>query len=188
MPARPVEKQAARRKKNEGPDKNLYIHCMNLVNELEELALATRLKRLSERLSQDVSQIYKESELDFEAKWYLVLELLSREKVMAVTEISAALQLSHAAVVQFAEQMLGKELIKAAVDSKDGRRRLLSLTPAGKQMHKKIGPVLKVIKEENRKWLSTASADLLQVLTELEKSLDERSMYKRIKITLLENS
>lgn len=161
---------------------------MNLVNELEELALATRLKRLSERLSQDVSLIYKESDLDFEAKWFLILELLSREKVMAVTEISAALQLSHPAVVQFADQMLENGFIKTTTDSKDARRRLISLTPVGKQMHKKIGPILKVIKEENRKWLATASADLLQVLTELEKSLDERSMYKRIKISLVENA
>jgi hypothetical protein len=58
-------------------------------------SLATRLKRLSERLSQDVSLIYKESNLNFEAKGYLVLELLSREKVMAITEISTALQLSQ---------------------------------------------------------------------------------------------
>lgn len=179
---------AALKTKSAGQDKNLYIYCMNLVTELEELALATRLKRLAERLSQDVSQIYKESDLDFEAKWYLILELLSREKVMAVTEISSSLQLSHAAVVQFTEQMHTHGLIKTAPDSKDARRRLISLTLAGKQMHKKIGPVLQVIKEENRKWLAEASADLLQLLSELEKSLDERSMYKRIKVSLVEQS
>lgn len=161
---------------------------MSLINELEELALATRLKRLGERLSQDVSKIYKESSLDFEAKWYLVLELLSREKVMGITEISESLQISHPAVVQFVDQLLANGLIKTAVDGKDARRRLISLTPAGKQMHKRIGPILTVIKEENRKWLAEASADLLQILSELEKSLDERSMFKRIKIGLLEKS
>ena len=46
---------------------------MDLVNELAELAIATRLKRLSERLSIDVSKIYKESEVDFEARWFLIL-------------------------------------------------------------------------------------------------------------------
>lgn len=160
---------------------------MNLINELKELGLATRLKRLSERLSQDVSQIYKEANLDMEAKWFLMLELLTREKVMAVTEISAALQLSHAAVVQFADQMQENNLIKTTPDSKDGRKRLISLTSTGKQTYKKLGPVLAVIREENKKWLAEASADLLQVLSELEKSLDDRSMYKRIKINLLEN-
>ena len=161
---------------------------MNLVTELEELALATRLKRLAERLSQDVSRVYKESGLDFEARWYLVLELLSRQKAMSITEVSESLQLSHPAVVQFTDQLLTRGLIKAAADEKDARRRIISLTPAGKQMHKQIGPILDVIREENRKWLATASANLLQLLSELEKSLDERSMFKRIKIALLEKS
>lgn len=161
---------------------------MSLVNELEELALATRLKRLGERLSQDVSRVYKESELDFEAKWFLILELLSRKKTVSITDAAESLQISHPAVVQVVEQMLGNGLIRASVDSKDARKRLISLTVAGKHMHKKIGPILEVIKEENRKWLAAASFDLLQLLAELERSLDERSMFKRIKIALLERS
>ncbi|MBO9152110.1 MarR family winged helix-turn-helix transcriptional regulator [Chitinophaga sp. GCM10012297] len=161
---------------------------MSIVNQLEELALATRLKRLADRLSADVSRVYKESELDFEAKWFLILELLSREKVLGITEISDSLGISHPAVVQLADQMLGQGLIKASVDEKDARRRLISLTPAGKQMHKKIGPMLEIIREENRKWLASAEHNLLAVLSELETSLDEKSMYKRIKMALLDRT
>ncbi|WP_212004854.1 MarR family winged helix-turn-helix transcriptional regulator [Chitinophaga sp. HK235] len=161
---------------------------MNLVNELEELALATRLKRLSDRLSQDVSRIYKEAGLAFEARWYLILELLVRQKQLGITEISESLQLTHPAVVQFVEQMLAHGLIKTTTDSKDARRRLISLTAAGKQTYKKLGPVLTVIREENKKWLEEASANMLQVLNELELALDQKSMYKRIKISLLEQS
>jgi DNA-binding MarR family transcriptional regulator len=176
------------KRKKAGQDNNKQIYRMRLITELEELALATRLKRLSERLSHDVSRIYKESNLDFEAKWYLVLELLSREKKMGITEISDSLEISHPAVVQFVDQLLANGLIKATLDDKDARRRLISLTPAGKQMHKQIGPILAVIKEENRKWLAEASANLLNVLNELEKSLDERSMFKRIKVRLIEQA
>ncbi|WP_343745973.1 MarR family transcriptional regulator [Chitinophaga sp.] len=161
---------------------------MNLVNELEELALATRLKRLSERLSQDISRIYKESGLDFEARWFLILELLVRQKQLSVTEISEALQLTHPAVVQFVDQLLAQGLIKTTADSRDKRRRLISLSAAGKQMHRKISPLLNVIREENRKWLEQASASLLTVMGELERALDEKSMYKRVKISLLEQS
>ncbi|MGN7824989.1 MarR family winged helix-turn-helix transcriptional regulator [Chitinophaga sp. 22536] len=161
---------------------------MNLVNELEELALATRLKRLSERLSQDISRIYKESGLDFEARWFLILELLVRQKQLSVTEISEALQLTHPAVVQFVDQLMAQGLIKTSADSRDKRRRLISLSAAGKQMHRKISPLLDAIREENRKWLEQASASLLTVMGELERALDEKSMYKRVKISLLERS
>ncbi|HYK77572.1 MAG TPA: MarR family transcriptional regulator [Daejeonella sp.] len=157
---------------------------MNLVQELAELALATRLKRLSERLSQDISKIYKELNVDFEAKWYLILELLKREKVLGITEISDSLQLSHPAVVQFVDQLLKRQLIIAFTDKKDARRRLVSLSPEGKKLLQQIDPVLKVIKEENRLWIDQASHDILLIITELEKALDERSMYQRVKAGL----
>jgi DNA-binding MarR family transcriptional regulator len=160
---------------------------MNLVNDLAELALATRLKRLSERLSQDVSKIYKESEADFEAKWYLVLELLSRQKLLGITEISELLQLSHPAVVQFVDQLLKRNLVKVSTDKNDARRRLVALSGAGKKLLQQIEPVLNVIKEENRLWINEASYDILKLLTELEQALDERSMYQRIKMNLLQH-
>jgi len=158
---------------------------MDLVNELGELALATRLKRLSERLSHDVSKIYHESEVDFEAKYYLILELLNREKLLGITEISESLQLSHPAVVQFVDQLLQRKLIKVSTDKNDARRRLVSLSPGGKKLLQQIAPVLKVIKEENRRWINEAHCDILQILTELEKALDEKGMYQRVKIRLL---
>src|SRR6476661_5941138 len=114
---------------------------MDLINELAELALATRLKRLSERLSQDVSKIYKEFDINFESKWYLTLELLRKEKTLSIVEISEALRLSHPAVVQFVEQMLKRKLIIASKDKNDGRKRLISLAPAGKDLLIRIEPI-----------------------------------------------
>lgn len=161
---------------------------MNLINDLGELAVATRLKRLSERLSQDVSKIYKESEVDFEAKWYLILELLNREKKLAITEISDSLELSHAAVVQFVDQLLERKLIKTGPDKKDARKRMISLSPGGKRVLLELEPILKVIKNENRKWLNEADGDILNILTQLEEALDKKSMYQRVKICLLEQT
>ena len=164
----------------------IYFAGMDLVNELGELALATRLKRLSERLSQDVSKIYSESDVDFEAKYYLILELLHRQKLLGITEISESLQLSHPAVVQFVDQLLNRKLIKVSQDKKDARRRLVSLSTGGKKLLQQIAPVLKVIKEENRKWINEASYDVLEILSELENALDKKSMYQRVKISLLQ--
>ena len=159
---------------------------MDLINNLAELALATRLKRLSERLSGDVNKIYKESDVDFESKWYLVLELLNREKTMAITDIANSLKLSHPAIVQFANQLIKKKLLKASSDKKDGRKRMVSLTINGKRILEKISPILESIKEENKKWVDSGSANLLQILNELELALDEQSMYQRVKTNILQ--
>lgn len=158
---------------------------MDLVNELGELALATRLKRLSERLSADVSKIYKESEVDFEARWFLILSLLEREKLMAITEIADSLQLSHPAIVQLVQELIQKNLIKASVDKQDGRRRMVSLTANGKKTLTQIQPILTSIREENKKWVDQASANMLTILTELEAALDHQTMYQRVKLNIL---
>ncbi len=159
---------------------------MNLINDLGELAIATRLKRLSERLSQDVSKIYKESDVDFEAKWYLILELLNRGKMLAITEISDSLELSHPAVVQFVDQLADRKLIKTSADKKDARKRMISLSPGGKKLLAQLQPILDVIKDENRKWISEAEGNILTILDQLECALDKKSMYQRIKMSLLE--
>ena len=160
---------------------------MDLVNELGELAIATRLKRLSERLSIDVSKIYKESEVDFEARWFLILSLLERKKIMAITEMAESLKLSHPAIVQLVQELLQKKLIKATADKQDGRKRMVSLTAAGKKTLAQIEPILASIKEENKKWLAQANENLLTVLTELEAALDHQNMYQRIKLNLLQH-
>ena len=48
--------------------KDTYIERMETINELAELAFASRLKRLSERLMKDVSCLYHKLEVDFEAR------------------------------------------------------------------------------------------------------------------------
>lgn len=158
---------------------------MDLVNELAELALATRLKRLSERLSNDVSKIYKESDVDFEARWFLILTLLAKEQLISITEIADSLQLSHPAIIQLVQELTQKKLVKATADKNDGRKRMVSLTLTGKKTLQQIEPVLTSIREENKKWMEEASADILKVLTELEQALDEQNMYQRVKLNLL---
>ncbi len=159
---------------------------MDLVHELAEIALATRLKRLSDRLSTDVSKIYKESDVDFEARWFLILRVLQKEKLMAITEIADSLQLSHPAIIQLVQELTQKKLIKATLDSKDGRKRMVSLTLTGKKTLAKIEPILSSIKEENKKWIEGSSANILKILAELEQALNEQSMYNRIKLNMLQ--
>lgn len=157
---------------------------MDLISELGALAVATRLKRLSERLAGDVNKIYKELDLNFESKWFLVLELLSRRKTLSIVDIADELKLTHPAIVQFADQMLKAKLIIAQKDIKDGRKRMVSLSPQGVKLLKQLSPVLAVIKKENEIWLNEADHHLLDTMSQLEAKLDAMSMYERVKRSL----
>ncbi|WP_295772070.1 MarR family transcriptional regulator [uncultured Mucilaginibacter sp.] len=157
---------------------------MDLISELAELALATRLKRLSDRLAHDVNKIYKELNLNFESKWFLVLELLNRRKTLSIVDIAEELKLTHPAIVQFVDQMLSAKLINAHKDKTDGRKRLVSLSANGKKLLRELAPVLDAIKIENENWLTQADNNLLVTIAQLEKALEEKNMYERIKTRL----
>jgi DNA-binding MarR family transcriptional regulator len=154
---------------------------MDLITELGELAIATRLKRLSDRLANDVNKVYKELNLNFESKWYLVLELLNRRSMLSIVDVADELKLTHPAIVQYVDQMLAAKLIIAHKDITDGRKRLVSLAPEGKKLLEDLGPILSILKEEVSSWLNEADCNLLANLTQLEKLLEERSLYQRLK-------
>ena len=86
---------------------------MDLISQLGELALASRLKRLSDRLMREVSRVYKEQALDFEARLFPVLFYLRSEGPSNITTIAKGLNLTHPAVTQVAHAMSRRKLIRS---------------------------------------------------------------------------
>jgi N-acetylglutamate synthase-like GNAT family acetyltransferase/DNA-binding MarR family transcriptional regulator len=154
---------------------------MDFIADLRELALATRLKRLSEELMKDVSQVYSDLGIDFRANWFPILYALGRKTPMAVTELAKMLGLSHPAINQIATQLLTRGLIRQGKDQSDERKRLLYLSPGGRQLIRELEPVWKDIRLANRALLKEAGVDLLRDLARLEAALDEDPMVNRVK-------
>ena len=153
----------------------------DLIKELQELALGTRLKRLSDTLMGDVGKIYKEQQLDFEPRWFTMLYLLSKEKSLSIIAIADNLKLSHPAVVQFADQMQKHKLVHAKKDKKDARKRMLELSPKGKEIFEKLQPILLQVEKSTHEWVQSTGIDVLFAIDKLEKQLEKKSMYDRVK-------
>ncbi len=153
---------------------------MDFIADLEELALATRLKRLSERLMKDVSKVYSTLGVDFKANWFSTLYALGKTSPMTVTGLAKLLGLSHPAVNQIAAQLLARGFITQGRDRKDERRRLLRLSPKGRRLMKRLQPVWDEIRLANRVLLREAGVDLLGDLARVEAALDEKSMLNRV--------
>ena len=153
----------------------------DLVTKLAELALATRLKRLGERLQHDVSQIYAELDLDFEAHWFVVIQALGEQSPRAVTELARDAGLSHQAVGQIVRTMIKRGLVYQKSDRQDERRRLLFLTAAGRQLIDRLQPIWQEIRAANIELLDEVDSQLLPDLVRLETALDSRSMAERVR-------
>ena len=154
----------------------------DLVQTLGPLALASRLKRLAERLQRDVSRYYKSRKLDFEARWFPVLYALKDRNSMSVTDLARALGLTHPAINQIAGDMSRHGLIESLHDSRDERRRLLHLTPKAQRLLQVIGPIWDDIRTANADLIAETGHDLLAAIDRVEHRLNEMDMYRRLEI------
>lgn len=152
----------------------------NIIEELGSLALATRLKNLSERLAKDVAQIYKESSFDFEPRWFTLFHALKNGEEMAVTELATMLNQTHPAVNQVANKLVKEGLAEERKDEVDQRKRLIKLSEKGHALATKMEPVWKKVRVANDQLLAE-STDLLAALAKVEAALDEKSIYDRVK-------
>lgn len=158
----------------------------DFINELGYLALATRLKRVSDVMIHSGRQMYKSLDLDVEPNWYLIFKLLIKYERLSVTEIAAKLHFSHPSIVTIANKMEKSGYIQSELDSIDSRKRQFTLTEKAIQ---KL-PELEQIWEAGTKGvedLFTNNPSFLDQLEQLEIQLSQKDFMERT-LTELRNN
>ncbi len=157
---------------------------MDFLKELGPLALASRLRRLTERLTQDVAHLYRALEIDFEPRWFPVFYLLSRKAPLGVVDIARILGVSHPAVNQIAGEMIAHGLVEGAKDQLDKRKRMLKLTEAGHALVPALSEIWDGLHQAVQDALDEGDAHLLKDIEHLETALDRQSLQERFMASL----
>lgn len=151
----------------------------DIVNELDYMALGTRLKRISDRMSHSSRVMYKKLNIDFEPNWYLVLLIVEEKPGTSVMEIANSLRFAHQTVMTMTGKMAKKEYLKISKDRKDKRKTIFHLTNKAINVLPKIKEIWdagkKVIYE-----LLNEDVEIMRHIRILEKNLDESSFGERI--------
>jgi DNA-binding MarR family transcriptional regulator len=153
---------------------------MDYIDELGTLALASRLRRLIEKLVKDGNRVYKDQAFEFEVRWFPIFHLLSSHSPMTVMQIAGALRLAHPSVIETTDEMAGRGLLTSHRDGADKRRRLLCLTEEGKNLAAQLKPVWKAFREAADDVFSGAGCDLLDSIKKVEIVLEQNTFYDRI--------
>jgi N-acetylglutamate synthase-like GNAT family acetyltransferase/DNA-binding MarR family transcriptional regulator len=144
------------------------------------MALASRLRRLTEWLYKDGARIYREQSADFEPRWFPLFYLLKESGPLPVTKAASQLGFSHPAINQIAGQMSRRGFLESIKDKKDERRHLLRLTKKGKIAVLSLQPVWADIKAAANELLSEAGSDFLNGIGRIEDALNKSGMYERV--------
>ena len=154
---------------------------MDFLDTLEELALASRLKRLSDRLMTDMAEIYREANTDFKPRWFTTFMALDREDGQTITDLARLLGISHTAVNQIVTDMVAGRMVEKKPDPEDDRRIRVSLTSKGRRTRRELDDLWQGVKRANAELLKEAGADLLGDLRKIETALDKRDMGNRMR-------
>lgn len=142
-------------------------------------ALGARLRRISERMDRDSTRIYAARGLQFEQRWFGILNQIVRNGPMSVGDIAGALRISHASVSQARRSLELADLVQSLSDDADARRRQLTLTPRGAQFVKDLRPLWQAL-EVAAQQLNAESGDVVALLDRLEDAMDARSLFDRV--------
>ncbi len=154
---------------------------INYYQQLGELVLASRLRKVSERILQEIAEVYKSKGIEFEPGWFHILYLLHLNKELSITQIAEILQMAHPSVIQVSKVMLSKELIAAYPGKEDKRKRMLALSTKGEKLVDKLLPVWEKIQQSIQQVLHEGefSSKLFEAFDEIESNLNMKSLAER---------
>jgi DNA-binding MarR family transcriptional regulator len=153
---------------------------VDYIEELGTLALASRLKRLLNRLHMDGEQVYRTLSLDFKTKWFPVLHLLAHHSPLTLTQMADALKQAHPSVIEVVDELIEKGLVSAQRCEEDRRRREISISSEGQLLCARLEPVWQAFKEAGDEVNREYNNDVLEALLKLERAMDRQPLFDRI--------
>jgi len=146
------------------------------------LVFGSRLRRLSEYFLMEVNKVYEQSGIAFDASWFPVFYILSRQQNIPLIDIAEQLEVSHSAVSQLITSLKKKGLVKTAPCPDDGRRQLVMLSKKGEELLQQVQPVWVAITEAMKELTDEhkQSRLLLEAVSQVESAVQETPLSARI--------
>jgi len=156
---------------------------MNIFNRTGKMALGSRLRLLTSKVTEDAAQIYKLYNIEgFSPKWFPVFFVLSETEEITITEIAKEIGHSQPSVTKIIKEMTKAGLVNDKLNSNDKRRNVVGLTTEGTSLAKKmIEEQCADIDVAIDEILSEATNNLWEALAEWEFLLEQKSLLKRVK-------
>jgi DNA-binding MarR family transcriptional regulator/ribosomal protein S18 acetylase RimI-like enzyme len=161
---------------------------VSIIKQFGEAGITFRLKRINDKLAQDILTRFRDCGLEVEPSGLPILYLIREKKTCSVQDISLALGISHPAAVQFVQNLEKRKLIKTSIDQADKRKKIINLTDKGYDIIGKMMLLQNDIEGAFHKLNEEIDLDLLTALDKIEKALSRESFYKRLQASYKEKA
>jgi DNA-binding MarR family transcriptional regulator/GNAT superfamily N-acetyltransferase len=153
---------------------------MDFYDRTGKMALGSRLRRLSEQMTEQAAAIYNLYQVDLQPKWFPVFYSLSFTEEKSITDIAREIGHTHPSVSQIVREMSAKGYIVEKKGEADGRKNFILLSPAGRQMREKMQAQIDDVTSAIEKAMKETHHDLWKAIGEWEFLLEQKNLLRRV--------
>ncbi|HVW61097.1 MAG TPA: MarR family transcriptional regulator, partial [Puia sp.] len=153
---------------------------MDFYEKTGKMALGSRLRRLSEQITEQAASIYDLYQVDLQPKWFPVFYALSGGEEKSITDIAREIGHTHPSVSQIVREMTAKGHIIEKKGAADGRKNFVTLSDKGQATMEKMEHQLKDVTSAIENAMKETQYDLWKAIAEWEFLLEQKSLLRRV--------
>lgn len=153
---------------------------MDFFEKTGKMAIGSRLRMLTDKVTADASQIYRLYGVEIKPKWFPVFFVLSDGQARTITGIAKEIGHTHPSVSNIVKEMRAKGLLQETADRTDKRRNVVALSDKGREaaanLSEQCSDVAAAIESISRETRN----DLWSAIAEWEEALAGKSLLQRV--------
>lgn len=153
---------------------------MDSFKQFGEIAIGSRLKRLSDYMMKETQVVYNKYNIDFDPYLFPTFKIIKSKKGVTNTEITESLKVTQPATTQAINKLTNKKLIILKNNKNDKRKKKIYLSKKGKDLVKNTSLLWSCIETVIKKATTNPSKSLVEHLSLIETQFEQKSFSKLI--------
>ncbi len=153
---------------------------MEFYNKTGKMALGSRLRRLSELITEQAGKVYRYYDIDMQPKWFPVFYVLSAGEEKSITQIAQEIGHSHPSVSTIVKEMMKRGLVQESPGKTDGRKNYIKLSAQGLAINDRIRDQYTDVNAAIENALNETQYNIWKAIEEWEFLLEQKDLLKRV--------
>nr|WP_294950311.1 bifunctional helix-turn-helix transcriptional regulator/GNAT family N-acetyltransferase [uncultured Mucilaginibacter sp.] len=153
---------------------------MEFYNKVGKLALGSRLRRLSDLVTDQAAKVYNLYDIELNPKWFPVFYALAEGEPKSIMQIAQEISHSHPSVSTIAKEMVKSGIAQEIANKKDARKNFIGLTEKGKKINERIQVQYTDVNAAVERALDETQYNIWKAIEEWEFLLEQKSLLKRV--------
>ncbi|SOD11957.1 bifunctional helix-turn-helix transcriptional regulator/GNAT family N-acetyltransferase [Pedobacter xixiisoli] len=153
---------------------------MNFFDKTGKMALGSRMRLLTSKMTDDAAKIYELYNVEFSPKWFPVFFVLGEDGEKTITEIAEEIGHSQPSVTKIIKEMVAAGVVAANAGAADKRTNVVGLSEKGKQLSEKLKVQLLDVEAAVETLIAEARHNLWEAVAEWEFLLDQKTLLRRV--------